>query len=79
MAETKDVDDIANAKFIMLSLLRELDLLRAKEPKQVLYQKQIEQLENDLKYYDDKTLLHKVNEIYLPYLQSLMEKNHDGI
>ena len=76
-AKIQDVDDIANAKYVMLSLLRELDNLRAKDKENKSYQKQIEQLEIDLKHYDDKTLINKVNQVYVPYLQSLLEKNYD--
>ena len=73
----QDVEDIANAKYVMLSLLRELDNMRAKDKDNPNYKKQIEQLEYDLKHYDDKTLLNKVNQVYVPYLQSLLEKNYD--
>lgn len=75
--DVDDVDAVANAKYVMLSLLRELHNLQRKDENNQEYLRQIAQLENDYEYYNDKKMLKKVKDVYEPYLKSLLEENYE--
>ena len=68
-------DDIEQANFVILSLIRKLYVLCEKSTgeENLKYQKEIKQLQKDLRHLDQPNVFEKVKKIYIPYLKEMME------
>ncbi|MBR1825954.1 MAG: hypothetical protein IJ770_05145 [Alphaproteobacteria bacterium] len=66
-------DEIEQAKFVLLSLIRKLYVLSEQSigNKKQKYGEKIKQLQKELKFIDKSVILAKVGDVYIPYIQHL--------
>ncbi len=66
-------EDIEQAKYVVLTLIRKLYALSEKcdDNDRSDYNKKIKQLQKDLKFVDKSVILEKIKNVYVPYLQQL--------
>lgn len=68
-----NADEIEEAKFVIFSLIRKLYALseQSNSENSANYSDKIKQLQKDLKFADKSSVLTKVRDIYIPYLQQI--------
>ncbi len=73
------IDNIEEANFVILSLIRKLYVLCQKSSAEdaEIYRKKIHQLQKDLKHLDNPQVFSKVQNTYIPYLQQLTETENE--
>ncbi|MBE6458200.1 MAG: hypothetical protein IJW72_00915 [Alphaproteobacteria bacterium] len=65
---------VEQANFIMLSLYREYSKRLLKNKYNVYYEKQMQLIKHDLMYLDKQQMVTKAQQIYVPLLKEMMNK-----
>lgn len=68
---------IEQANFIMLSLYREYSKLLLQNKYNVYYEKQMQLIKHDMMYLDKRQMLNKAQQVYVPILKEMMDKQQD--
>ncbi len=70
-----EIDDVAKANFILLSLYREYSIIMLNDESQkVDCCCKMQQIKKDIRYLSEKELLEKAKKIYLPILREVLSK-----
>ncbi len=71
-----NADEIEQAKFVLLALIRKLYILSNQSigKKKEEYGDKIKQLQKELKLIDKSVILAKIRDVHIPYMQHLKEE-----